>query len=186
MRAAPALRSATCRRDRAATRATTQRPAPKQICLSSSYYDTQLKGTTASGGKFNCAKVNAPQCIVHPTWTSAAEIGPTGFGGPANATWDSLWNGNATGSYNTVKPLFTNFSLQDQFRPNDKLLINAAIRYDNFTYDLPDSATAADQFFANMTSNYTCVYAATNQVLTTAACTGRSASGTGPIRQRRL
>ena len=75
----------------------------------------------------------------------------------AGATWDSLWSGNATGSYNTVQPRFTNAALQDQFRPNDKFLINASIRYDNFTYDLPDSATARHQFYANMTANYTCV-----------------------------
>ncbi|MFY9718721.1 MAG: hypothetical protein WAK16_03670, partial [Candidatus Cybelea sp.] len=140
----------------------------KEICLANAggYYDTSLKGVTSSGTKYNCAKKAVAQCTVIPTWTSSAQIGPTGFGGPANASWDSLWSGNATGSYNTVKPLFTNFSLQDQFRPNDKLLINAAIRYDNFTYDLPDSATAATQFYANMTANYSCVYAATNLVLT--------------------
>jgi hypothetical protein len=80
--------------------------------------------------------------------------------------WDSLWSGNATGSYNSVRPRFTNASLQDQFRPSDKFLINAAIRYDNFTYDLPDSLTAADAFYADMTANYTCVYPSTNQVLT--------------------
>ncbi len=84
----------------------------------------------------------------------------------AGATWDSLWSGNASGSYNTVRPQFTNFSLSDQFRPNDKLLINAAIRYDDFTYQLPDSLTAADSFYANMSANYTCVQASTNQVLT--------------------
>ncbi|MBV8066565.1 MAG: TonB-dependent receptor, partial [Candidatus Eremiobacteraeota bacterium] len=122
-------------------------------CLSSGYYDVASKS------------------FLGPTWTSNALVGPTNFAGagtPAamkGATWDSLWSGNATGSYNTVRPRFTNASLQDQFRPSDKWLINAAIRYDNYTYDLPDSLTVADAFYANMTSNYTCVYAATNQVL---------------------
>jgi hypothetical protein len=122
-------------------------------CLSSSYYDVAA-GTT-----------------LHPTWTSGAEI-PPAFAAPgtpaarAGATWDSLWSGNATGSYNNVKPKFENFSLADQFRPNDKILINAAIRYDNFGYDLPNTATDANEFYANMSANYSCVLAATNQVLT--------------------
>ena len=86
--------------------------------------------------------------------------------GRAGATWDSLWQGNATGSLNSVKPEFTNASLSDQFRPNDRFLFNASIRYDNFTYQLPDSAGPADAFYAQMTTNYTCVQAATDQVLT--------------------
>jgi hypothetical protein len=99
-------------------------------------------------------------------WLSSAQIGPTGFGGSGSASWDSLWAGNATGSYNSVKPEFTNFSVSDQFRPNDKILINAAIRYDNFDYVLPNTNTPANSFYANMTANYTCVQASTNQVLT--------------------
>jgi hypothetical protein len=137
----------------------------KQICLAApSYYDVNLTGGTGSS-YFNCAKKNAPQCNVAPTWTSDAQSGPTGFGGPKNATWDSLWSGNATGSYNSITPRFTNASLSDQFRPNDRFLINAAIRYDNFTYDLPNTANAANEFYANMTANYTCVLAATNETL---------------------
>ena len=123
-------------------------------CLSSSYYDVAAGGTLS------------------PTWTSGAENMTPQFGLPgtpaanAGATYDSLWSGNATGSYNNVKPKFSNFSLSDQFRPNDRFLINASIRYDNFAYDLPNTATDANEFYANMSANYTCVLAATNQVLT--------------------
>ena len=131
-----------------------------QICLSSGYCVAAVVS-----GKPSCAGAA-------PTWVANAAGGPSGFapaGSPAakaGATWDSLWSGNANGSFNTVRPRFVNGSLSDQFRPSDKFLINAAIRYDNFTYVLPDSLTAATQFFANMTSNYTCVFASTNQVLT--------------------
>ena len=116
---------------------------------------------------------------MNPTWTGAASGGPSGYGAAgtpaarAGAQWDSLWSGNASGSYNTVKPEFENFSLADQFRPNDKILINAALRYDDFTYKLPDSANAADNFYANMTANYTCVYVPTNQVLTQLLAAGQ-------------
>ncbi len=126
----------------------------KQVCLNSSYYSVAAKGD------------------ISPTWLANAASGPTGFAagstpaGKAGATWDSLWSGNANGSYNSVRPRFVNAALQDQFRPSDKFLINASIRYDNFTYVLPDSTTSATQFYANQTSNYTCVLANTNQVFT--------------------
>ena len=87
---------------------------------------------------------------MNPTWTSVASAGPSAFGtagtpaAKAGATWDSLWQGNAAGSYNTVRPRFTNASLPDQYRPSDRVLVNASIRYDNFTYILPDSPNAAD------------------------------------------
>ncbi|HEY2475116.1 MAG TPA: TonB-dependent receptor [Candidatus Cybelea sp.] len=136
------------------------------------YYDTSLSGVSSSGGHYNCAVKSAPQCFVMPTWNSTASVGPTGFGGPAKATWDSLWSGNVTGSLNTVRPRFTNASLTDQFRPNDKFLVNGSLRYDNFTYELPDSMSAADSFYAGMTANYTCVLAATNQVLTVPLAAG--------------
>ena len=106
-------------------------------------------------------------------WVSNAINGPTGFGERSGASWASLWSGNATGALNDVGPRFTNASVSDQFRPNDKLLINAAVRYDNFTYNLPNSATAATQFYANQTANYTCVQASTNSVLTNPLAAGQ-------------
>lgn len=127
-------------------------------CLVSSYWD--VSANSHKGG------------TVSPSFTSAAETGPTAFAptnspaGRAGATWDSLWNGNATGSYNNVSPKFTNASFADQFRPSDRFLINASIRYDNFTYGLPNTNTPENVFYANMSANYTCVLAATNQVLT--------------------
>jgi hypothetical protein len=129
-------------------------------CLNSSYYDVGLGGT------------------VTPSWTGGAANGPCpspttpcfgGAGTPAQragATWDSLWNGNATGANNSVRPEFSNFSLSDQWRPSDRFLLNGSIRYDNFQYNLANSNTAANNFYANETANFTCVFAATNQVLT--------------------
>src|SRR5581483_4343471 len=36
------------------------------------------------------------------------------------------------GAYNSVAPAFTNFELEDTFKPNEKLNFNAGIRYDDF------------------------------------------------------
>ncbi len=132
-----------------------------------------------SGAPQPCVNATSGYCTVTatacaattPTWISSAQAGPTSFakaGSPAakaGATWDSLWQGNATGPLNNVSPRFTNAALQDQFRPSDRFLINASIRYDNFTYDLPNTTNAATAFYGNQIANYTCVIPSTNTVL---------------------
>jgi Carboxypeptidase regulatory-like domain len=121
------------------------------ICLSSGYWNV-----SANGGK---------GASVSPTWVSNAIAGPTGFAHPG-ASWVTLWNNDVTGLYNTVKPQFQNTSFADQWRPNDKFLVNASIRYDNFTYLQNSTSSPANTFYASMIANYTCVQASTNQVLT--------------------
>jgi hypothetical protein len=135
-------------------------------CLNSTYYNVAAgtfinPGNVYAGSTGPCDTSAAP---VPCGWLSNASGGPTGFGHPG-AAWDTLWNGNATGSYNTVRPRFQNASISDQWRPNDKFLINASLRYDNFTYVLPNGGNAGTTFYANQTANFTCVQASTNQVL---------------------
>jgi hypothetical protein len=131
-------------------------------CLSSGYYDVASKSSVA------------------PTWTSNAVTGPTGYA-PASsdaarggATWDSLWNGNVTGALNDVRPRFFNASISDQWRPNDRFLLNASLRYDDFTYELPDSNSEATQFYASQLANYSCVLASNNQLFTTPLAAGQA------------
>jgi hypothetical protein len=121
-------------------------------------------GETCAQAAADCYYDVATKSLVNPPWVSDAATGPTGFA-HGGATWNSLWDGEVTGSLNNVRPQFQNASLSDQWRPNDKFLVNASIRYDDFTYILPDSTNAADSFYAGMVANYTCVQAATNQVL---------------------
>lgn len=127
-------------------------------CSPSSYWDT------ASDGLVNpsCATSSAsPAC-----WTSNAGAGPTGFAPGSKATWNTLWSGEVTGSLNTVLPKFTSLSLTDQFRPSDKFLFDAGLRFDNYVYDLPNSATPATEYYANVMANYTCYNVLTHQLLT--------------------
>ena len=46
--------------------------------------------------------------------------------------------------------------MQDEFRPNDKLLINFGLRYDNYNYVLPNTNTPANSFYAQIIHNYLC------------------------------
>ncbi len=140
-------------------------------CVSSTYYDVALGHSVSpnsvyTGAPGTCDTPSSSNPNPGPCgWRSSAIAGPTGFGG-GGASWASLWNGNAAGSFNTVQPRFTNASLSDQWRPNDKFLLNASVRYDNFTYGLPDSTSAATQFYANQSANFVCVKASTNAVFT--------------------
>lgn len=50
-------------------------------------------------------------------------------------------NGN-NGPYNTVTPVFTNISLEDTWKPADRLTFNLGLHYDDFRYLLPDTTVA--------------------------------------------
>ncbi len=139
-------------------------------CVSSTYFNVATGSfihptSVYTGATGSCDTGSNPTPC---GWLSNATNGPTGFGGRGGAAWESMWNGNVTGAHNTVGPRFTNASASDQWRPNDRFLLNASIRYDNFTYNLPDSNSAATQFYAAQSANYVCVFASTNQVLTQA------------------
>jgi hypothetical protein len=94
--------------------------------------------------------------------TSSAAIASGSFTPTAPAAcaptcqFDTLWNGNSSGTYNTVGPRFTTLSVQDDWRPSDKLLISGGLRYENYTYNLQSSNTPANNFYAQIVSNYTC------------------------------
>jgi hypothetical protein len=61
-------------------------------------------------------------------------------------------------TYNTVKPLFTSFSLTDEFKPFAKLAINFGLRFERFQFDGSDTTgTAARTFYYNAYNTGECV-----------------------------
>lgn len=80
----------------------------------------------------------------------------TGAAAAAGATDATLWNYDASGTFNTVVPHFYNIEVSDQWRPNDRLSVNASIRYSNFGYALADSAVGQNPFYAQIVQNYAC------------------------------
>ncbi len=77
---------------------------------------------------------------------SFASLAATSCGGAPCALY-AVENG-AAGKYNTVTPNFTGYSLTDEFRPNDKLLINAGLRLDTYQFVGADTTgTAARSFW---------------------------------------
>jgi hypothetical protein len=102
-------------------------------------------------------------CAPGGSYLSTAANGPTGTPPPgspaalAGAQWSTLWNGDSSGSYNTVDPKFSFLSLSDQWRPSDRLLFNLALRYENYNYGLDSAANLATQFYASIVQNDVCV-----------------------------
>ncbi|HLY03259.1 MAG TPA: TonB-dependent receptor [Candidatus Cybelea sp.] len=65
-------------------------------------------------------------------------------------------------TYNNVQPKFGSGSLTDQFRPNDKILLNLGVRLDSFTFDglngdIDGNGGVARQFWYNAYNLDTCV-----------------------------
>jgi len=83
---------------------------------------------------------------------------PGGVAGPC--TWlvaeSSQW-----ATYNTVKPIFTSFSITDEFRPNDKWLFNIGLRQDQFEFDGSDTRAndPARKFWFAAYNRDTCINA---------------------------
>ncbi|HET9341433.1 MAG TPA: TonB-dependent receptor [Candidatus Eremiobacteraceae bacterium] len=65
---------------------------------------------------------------------------------PPGFEWLAVENG-ANGPSNSVTPRFTSFSIEDQYRPTDRLNINAGIRFDHFAFDIPSTAGGAARAF---------------------------------------
>lgn len=65
-----------------------------------------------------------------------------------------------SGAYNAVTPQFTSYSLTDEFRPNDRFLINAGLRIDQYRFIGGNTdAGPARQFWYNAYNLDTCVNA---------------------------
>ncbi len=62
------------------------------------------------------------------------------------ASW-VVTNLGPAGTLNKVTPKFGSFSVSDQWRPNDKLLINLGLRGDQFVYDLTPTSDPSYQFW---------------------------------------
>ncbi len=66
------------------------------------------------------------------------------------------------GEYNHVKPIFTGYSITDQYKPTDKLLLNLGIRLDQYRFQGSDTSdTAARAFWFNAYNKDTCYNSAT-------------------------
>jgi hypothetical protein len=124
--------------------------------------------STATGGTdsqipcYDVALGNASTAQFGTSTPAMYDVGPNATAAGANLV--TLWDGPEYASYNTVNPNFTNVSLSDQWRPSDKWLVNAALRYEAYDYNLAPTGTLGDQFYAQQAANYFC-YATTGATI---------------------
>ncbi len=63
----------------------------------------------------------------------------------------------AAGLLNNVNPAFTNAAIEDTIKPNDKLTLQAALRFEDFTYNLPNTNNPGNQLLVNDYNSNNCV-----------------------------
>jgi hypothetical protein len=128
----------------------------------------------SSGAEVPCAGAGSG------AYKSTASGGPTGFaagGTPASnagAYWATLWDGNASGTYNIVKPNFMSASIADQWRPSDRWNISASVRWDRFAYNMPNASTGQNPFYAQILRDYSCYSPASQATLVTPLAPGQA------------
>lgn len=91
------------------------------------------------------------------------------------AQWINLQNYNASGTFNTVNPDFQSASIEDQWRPSDKLNIDVSLRGDRFVYNQPNANTGQNPFYAQIIENYSCYNPATQSEYTYPLAPGQPA-----------
>ncbi|MGZ3496119.1 MAG: TonB-dependent receptor domain-containing protein [Vulcanimicrobiaceae bacterium] len=112
-------------------------------------------GTPATFASMANSATNGALTDLNGNPLNAATLGTyTCGGGPCSLY--TVENG-PYGKYNTVKPNFTGYSITDEWRPNEKLLFNLGVRFDQYQYVGSDTTgTAARSFWFNSFNNDTC------------------------------
>src|SRR5208337_5027122 len=62
----------------------------------------------------------------------------------------------AYGEYNQVKPVFTGYSITDEFKPTDKLSLNLGLRLDHYFFQGADTGGPSRTFWFNAFNQDTC------------------------------
>ena len=101
--------------------------------LVSSAHPTNGLCYDAAGGAQTCDPSIGNASFVHFGDTTVPAIAPGTTCDGAPCQYITVENGLA-GLYNKVKPEFTSYSVTDEFRPNDRVLLNIGLREDDFKF----------------------------------------------------
>jgi hypothetical protein len=146
-----ALRSGTCYTINGATTSA----AIPTTCGSGNTVPIQTSASFVSlANTFNSGPPPSPTGESGENLSAANLEGFTCGGGPCALY--TVENG-LNGDYNTVKPFFSGAALTDEWRPSDKWLVNAGVRFDQYKYQGDDSTgTDARAFWFNAFNRDTC------------------------------
>ncbi|MDP9018665.1 MAG: TonB-dependent receptor, partial [Candidatus Eremiobacteraeota bacterium] len=115
----------------------------------------------ATGTVQSCLNGGVLQGLSHDPTAPVPAIAPGTVCGTGPCQYYVVENGLA-GKYNTVVPKFSSYSITDQFKPNDRLLINLGLRNDIFTFNGSSTTGGARDFWFNSFNNNYCIDPATN------------------------
>lgn len=123
------------------------------LCYNSMLQQVSCEPTTAfvlNNGQPLCNSFTGPGAC-YLSYALPYVSAPPGF------EWLAVENG-PYGQTNEVTPKFSSFSIEDQYRPTDRLNVSAGIRYDRFAFDVPATAGgAARAFWFNAWNAVMCV-----------------------------
>lgn len=81
---------------------------------------------------------------------------PAGSAACANGAKWLVTTPSGAGVLNTITPKFSYASLTDEWKPNDKLDINAGVRFERYEYDLANTNTPEFNFWFNEAAQVVC------------------------------
>ncbi len=103
----------------------------------------------------------------------AAGILPAGSAACLNhATWQ-VTVPSGQGTFNSVQPVFNSMSLEDEFKPSDKLDLNIGMRFESYQYKLANLNNPEFNFWFNETAQVVCYDPATQQPMFTPLAPGQ-------------
>ncbi|HKU68446.1 MAG TPA: TonB-dependent receptor [Candidatus Baltobacteraceae bacterium] len=117
----------------------------------------------------NFGQINSGAYPQDPCATGA--LAPTTPACVAGATWKVTVPGGQ-GTYNTVKPIFTSVSLEDEFKPSDRWDLNLGVRFESYRYDLRSSDNPEFNFWFNEGAQVNCYDPGTGLPMTTPLAPG--------------
>jgi hypothetical protein len=88
------------------------------------------------------------------------------------ANWD-VTVPSGQGTYNTVKPIFTSFALEDEFKPTDRWDLNLGVRLESYKYDLTNSDNPEFNYWFNVGAQVNCYDPGTGLPMTTPLAPGQ-------------
>ncbi len=107
--------------------------------------------TGAQTSCYSSSSYGTPQDPMRTTYCSTHACAAA----PAGAQW-LVTVPSGQGTFNTVRPVFTSFALEDEFKPNDKLDLNLGVRFERYQYNLQNSNTPEMNFWFNATAQVVC------------------------------
>jgi len=142
------------------------------VCYAYSGSGSSASPTSCSPsvGAATFASLEGIGCAAHPAFAACQGYAalPQSVNGVTCGTGPCAYyvaENGAYGEYNQVTPVFTGYSLTDEFKPNSKFSLNLGVRLDHYVYEGADTGGPARQFWFNAYNQDTCFDPSSGQLM---------------------